>query len=113
LQKSPGLRWRSIGRTVFTYKKLTAGCIASRERILNNDGTAAHPTQKPIAVIEWLLSVGCKSVLDPFMGTGTTGIACINYECDFTGIEIDENYFGMAQRRIAAAQAQTRMELAA
>ena len=43
-------------------------------------------------------------VLDPFMGSGTTGIACVNTDRDFIGIEISEEYFAIAEARIAHAQ---------
>ena len=47
------------------------------------------------------------TILDPFMGSGTTGVACARLGRQFTGIEIDERYFGIACRRIEAAQRQT------
>jgi DNA modification methylase len=65
-----------------------------------------HPTQNPVAVMEWCVSFlpeGC-TVLDPFMGSGTTGVACVNTGRNFIGIEIDPGYFAIAERRIAAAQ---------
>lgn len=71
-----------------------------------------HPTQKPLAVIEWALShapaeVG--TVLDPFMGSGTTGVACVNAGKAFVGIERVRKYFDAACERIAAAAAQGRL----
>ena len=68
-----------------------------------------HPTEKPKELIELLLSVGVKEgeiVLDPFMGSGTTGVACVQTGRDFIGIEIDSGYFAIAERRIKEAQAQ-------
>src|SRR5688572_3454646 len=65
-----------------------------------------HPTQKPIALMEWCLSFlpeGC-TVLDPFMGSGTTGVACVNTGRNFIGVEIDAGYYAIAQKRIEAAQ---------
>lgn len=53
---------------------------------------AEHPTQKPVKVMEWCLTQlpsGCGHILDPFMGSGTTGVACIKQGRKFTGIEID------------------------
>jgi len=65
-----------------------------------------HPTQKPVNVIstlvQWLTNEG-DLILDPFMGSGTTGIACKNLERDFIGIELDAEYFQIAQQRIEAA----------
>ena len=66
-----------------------------------------HPTQKPLKVIKWCLSFlpeGC-TVLDPFMGSGTTGVACVQTGRNFIGIEIDPTYFAIAERRIKEAQA--------
>jgi len=66
-----------------------------------------HPTQKPIGLMKWLLEK-CSGhiILDPFMGSGTTGVACVRTGRRFIGIEIDPTYFAIAQRRIAEAQAQ-------
>ena len=69
-----------------------------------------HPTQKPIAVIEWSIScTGGNSVLDPFMGSGTTGVACVNLGRKFIGIEIERKYFDIACERIGAAYSQPRL----
>lgn len=68
-----------------------------------------HPTQKPIAVMEWVLgetTTAGQRVLDPFMGSGTTGVACVRSGRRFIGIEIDENYFDIACGRIRDAQRQ-------
>lgn len=64
-----------------------------------------HPTQKPVALMEWCLGFipKARSILDPFMGSGTTGIACAKLGRKFTGIEIDPGYFDIACRRISAA----------
>lgn len=65
-----------------------------------------HPTQKPIEVMRWCIGfipASCVSILDPFMGSGTTGVACAQLGRNFTGIEISETYFDIACRRIQAA----------
>ena len=65
-----------------------------------------HPTQKPIAVMEW--SIGrvsrndCDTILDPFMGSGTTGVASVRTGRRFIGIELEPKYFDIAVRRIKA-----------
>ena len=62
-----------------------------------------HPTQKPLYAMEWLierLTNDGDVVLDPFMGSGTTGVACQNLNRDFIGCELDEEYFLMAQKRL-------------
>ena len=71
-----------------------------------------HPTQKPISVMEWAINQ-CKkdpqTILDPFMGSGTTGVACMNLGRKFIGIEIEKKYFDIACERIEAAQSQGRL----
>lgn len=70
-----------------------------------------HPTQKPTELMEWCLSFvpDAKTILDPFMGSGTTGVACANLGRDFIGIEREPKYFDIACRRIEDAQRQGRM----
>ena len=67
-----------------------------------------HPTQKPVTIMEWCLSFlpDATTILDPFMGSGTTGVACANLGRKFIGIEIDEGYFDIACERIRQAYAQ-------
>lgn len=65
-----------------------------------------HPTQKPVDMIEYMISKFSdegNTILDPFMGSGTTGIACQNLNRDFVGMELDENYFKIAKERIEQA----------
>ena len=66
-----------------------------------------HPTQKPVELMkEWIVNstLPGDTILDPFMGSGTTGVACVETGRNFIGIEIDADYFKIAQRRIADAQ---------
>ena len=66
-----------------------------------------HPTQKPVELIEYLLKTYTKEgdlVLDNCMGSGTTGVACINLERDFIGIEINPEYYDIAKSRIEQHQ---------
>jgi site-specific DNA-methyltransferase (adenine-specific) len=73
-----------------------------------------HKSQKPLNVMRELVeaaaSEGC-TVLDPFMGSGTTGVACVNTGRNFIGVEIDKGYYEIAQRRIAEAQAKRAEQL--
>jgi DNA modification methylase len=68
-----------------------------------------HPTQKPLALMKWCLGFihAYCSVLDPFMGSGTTGVACMQLGRKFIGIEIEPKYFEIACERIENAQRQT------
>ena len=70
-----------------------------------------HPTQKPLAVMKWAIEVGPMSdtILDPFMGSGTTGVACVQLGRKFTGIEREQKYFDIACQRIERAQAQVKL----
>jgi DNA modification methylase len=69
---------------------------------------AVHPTQKPVEVMVWSLQhvPNAVTILDPFMGSGTTGVACIKLGRQFIGIERDELYFDIACRRIEKARLQ-------
>jgi site-specific DNA-methyltransferase (adenine-specific) len=65
------------------------------------DAKREHPTQKPVVLMEWCIrQVPGKLVCDPYMGTGTTGVAAVNLGRQFIGIEIDPGYFDVACRRI-------------
>lgn len=72
-----------------------------------------HPTEKPLALIKYIVEAVGGTVLDPFMGSGTTGVACVQTGRNFIGIEIDPTYFAIAEKRIAEAQIQPRLELTA
>jgi DNA modification methylase len=84
-------------------------CTMNRVELMT-DG-AEHPTQKPIKLMQWTLAqVGNPaSVLDPFMGSGTTGVACMKQGLAFIGIEREPAYFDIAVRRIAKAYEQPRL----
>lgn len=69
-------------------------------------GNYSHPTQKPVKLMEWLVERTSGVVLDPFLGSGTTGVACARLGRRFIGIEIEPAYFDIACRRIEAAHAQ-------
>lgn len=70
-----------------------------------------HPTQKPVELMKWCLSFVSKAavILDPFMGSGTTGVACAQLGRKFIGVELSPDYFDIACRRIADAQKQPDM----
>lgn len=70
-----------------------------------------HPTQKPVAVMAWCIEQAGKPevILDPFMGSGTTGVAAIQLGCKFVGIERDPAYFDVACKRIERAVSQGKL----
>jgi len=71
-----------------------------------------HPCPKPTNVMRWILERTTRqgdTILDPFMGSGTTGVACVQTGRNFIGIEIDPTYFAIAEKRIAEAQKQPRL----
>lgn len=83
--------------------------ISDGKRYPNNvlyfkrDKEKLHPTQKPVELIKYLIKTYSKqgdTILDPFMGSGTTGVACKELDRNFIGIEISEKYFKIAERRI-------------
>lgn len=78
----------------------------ARER----DESRTHPNQKPIELMKWCMDLleipKGATVFDPYMGSGTTGVACMQTGRNFIGCEIDERYFKIAQKRIEDAAAQ-------
>ena len=76
------------------------------------DEQGLHPTQKPVALLEYLIRTYTNegdTVLDFTMGSGTTGVACLNTGRRFIGIELDPGYFEIARQRLEAASAQKRL----
>lgn len=71
-----------------------------------------HPTQKPVEVMRWCIGFipeKCKTIVDPFMGSGTTGVAAVDVGRKFVGIERSPQYFEIALRRVSAALSAPRM----
>jgi site-specific DNA-methyltransferase (adenine-specific) len=72
-----------------------------------SDGKYIHPTQKPVALLEYLIktyTLEGETVLDNTMGSGSTGVACLNTKRNFIGIEKDDTYFEIAKKRIEEAK---------
>jgi DNA modification methylase len=88
--------------------------VSTKRIIYNNNGLMSrekgrvHPTQKPVEVMRWCVQQLPKAVtiLDPFMGSGSTGVACVKLGRKFIGIEMDEKYFDIACRRVEEAMRQ-------
>jgi len=93
------LAWTSLDRALRKFTRC------------NKNHGKQHPTQKPVALMEWCLSFlpDAETILDPFMGSGTTGVACVNLGRKFIGIEKEPEYFDIACQRIQDAMDQPRL----
>lgn len=102
------LAWTNLPKAVRRLQYLWNGMIKAP-----GETRGDHPTQKPIGVMKWALQqlplAERPHVLDPFMGSGTTGVACAQIGLPFTGIEIEPKYFDTACRRIEEAWKQPRL----
>ena len=74
-----------------------------------SDQGRVHPTQKPLSLMRWCVARTEGVVLDPFTGSGTTGVACMELQRPFVGIEVHEPYFNIACERIDNALRQERL----
>jgi len=100
------LVWTNINRK--SVKKITR----QYNGLIGKEKERFHATQKPVDLCAKLISLYTHegdTVLDPFMGSGTTGVACVQTGRNFIGIEIDPTYFAIAEKRIAEAQKQPRL----
>lgn len=107
------LAFTNINRVIRKHSQLWKGCMREGEENLSRrlGEPMPHPTTKPVALMRWCIDQAGMpdTVLDPFMGSGTTGVACMNLGRKFIGIEIERKYFDIACERIENAQRQQRM----
>lgn len=97
------IAWTNTTGTTRIIHHQWCGAFKDSERGLR----AVHPTQKPIELMKWCLSfVKADIILDPFMGSGTTGVACVKLGRKFIGIELEPKYFDIACKRIEQAYKQ-------
>ena len=99
------LAWTSFTKTAKCFDYPYFGNI-------NADEKRIHPTQKPVALYEWLLKTYAKAgdlILDTHVGSGSSLIACHNFDMPYMGFEIDKDYFDKATERIERAKAQCRL----
>jgi site-specific DNA-methyltransferase (adenine-specific) len=95
--------WKKGGHGVYAHYKQ----FPPPSRMVEAGGQVAHPTQKPMSLMEWCIGmVKSSMVLDPFMGSGTTGVACVRAGRAFIGIEREQKYFDAACHRVERAQQQ-------
>lgn len=107
--------WHSQPGASRIFSHLWKGVCSSRADEATKPGwnlRRDHPLQKPVLLMVWCigqLKSGASSILDPFMGSGTTGVACAQLGRRFIGIEIEPRWFNLACRRIEKAQRQGRL----
>lgn len=101
------MAWTNLPGAVRRIRFLWNGCMRGNKELRGD-----HPTQKPVGVMSWCLSHlprDTRTVLDPFAGSGTTGVACVKAGLQFTGIEREPKYFDVMCRRIDEAYKQPRL----
>jgi DNA modification methylase len=101
------LAWTNLPKAVRRIRYLWHGMLRA-----NGETRGDHPTQKPVGVMAWALKhlpADARTILDPFMGSGTTGVACVAAGLGFIGIEREPAYFDIACRRIEEAHRQPRL----
>lgn len=94
------IAWMKGGHGVYCFRDLSMMAEAKNR---------CHPSQKPTDVMRWCVGKTSGTILDPFMGSGTTGVACTKMGRRFIGIEIEPKYFDIACRRIEEAYRQPDM----
>lgn len=101
------MAWTNLPKAVRRIRYMWNGMLRA-----NGEARGDHPTQKPIGVMAWAINhvpAPNRLILDPFMGSGTTGVAAMNLQRSFIGIERERKYFDIARRRIEDAQRQGRL----
>lgn len=102
------LAWCNAGGSARLFRHMWNGLCRASEI-----GEHLHPTQKPVALMSWCIEKAKvrpnSTILDPYMGSGTTGVACANLGHKFIGIEIEPKYFDVACARVKAAYSQGRL----
>ena len=97
------LAWTNLDKPVRRIRHMWNGMLRKGQEERNG-----HPTQKPLGVMKWAIGhlPHGETILDPFMGSGTTGVAAVQMGRDFIGIEREPKYFDIACKRIEQAQRQ-------
>lgn len=99
--REKGAYWNYDAPIGCKYREKVHSIMASDNKL--------HPTEKPIEIIDQFVQLHCPIngiILDPFMGSGTTGVACKKLNRDFIGCEINEEYFNIASKRISGTNAE-------
>ena len=101
------LAWTNLDKAVRLKRYMWNGMLRA-----NKEPRGDHPTQKPVGIMEWCINhlpADTKTILDPFMGSGTTGVAAVKMGRNFIGIEREQKYFDIACERIETIQKQNKL----
>lgn len=102
------IAWSTIGKSAFFVHVWDGGMRAGDDQ----NRTFCHPSQKPLELMRWCIErhgPKARTILDPFMGSGTTGVAALQLGRRFIGIELDPGYFDIACKRVREAWKQPRL----
>jgi len=95
------LAWMDLRSGFYKYFQCIHGGCVNDDSTFGNNQPRQHPTQKPVALMQWCLGfVDGETILDPYMGSGTTGVACIRTGRRFIGVEIEPKYCAIAVQRM-------------
>jgi site-specific DNA-methyltransferase (adenine-specific) len=111
-QQAEFIVWGSNGTRPADYKNADAVYLPGVFSATNEpQHSRLHMTQKPVPLMDWLCQIARpgQTILDPFMGSGSTGVAASRRGLKFIGIERSEHYFNVARRRLEAENAQGRL----
>lgn len=101
------MAWTNLNKAVRLKRYMWHGMLRA-----NKEPRGDHPTQKPIGIMQWVISHlpnDVDTIIDPFMGSGTTGVACAKMGKKFIGIEREKKYFDIACQRLELAYSQPDM----
>lgn len=100
------MAWTNLPGVPRMHRQLWRGICRRGEENISRGARKLHPNQKPVALMDWCLqqvkATVTTVVLDPFMGSGTTGVACLRRGVPFIGVEIDPAHFQTAVSRLSA-----------
>jgi site-specific DNA-methyltransferase (adenine-specific)/modification methylase len=100
--------WENFSQVELAWSNLSRPAAIFKESATRGTPNKVHPTQKPLSLMAWCVAFmpDAQIICDPYMGSGTTGVAAVQQGRSFIGIERDERYFEIACRRIEDAQRQ-------
>ena len=101
----PGLSTFNFSTQSTMHNTFISGSLQGKERLRGKDGMAIHPTQKPLTILKKLIFTSSKEgdiVLDPFMGIGSTAVACKELKRNYIGCELNPKYVEWAKKRLVS-----------